>query len=315
MQKRHFATAASNLDAIRRTINFVLLLAVAFWLTYFALQFVNAGWLAHLWATAQLHRFGDPIVVRFTGFAGISKQYVPLAIAGCIYLAVVIVDRWLERTIRGLWARSPAPAVIPSVKSVAESGVHLDELYSEYRRIEKVLKEAQRKRCTFLSIDVVGSSQMKVDENPIAITASFRAYEDLLRRTFLATRAWKEAWTPDGVMVCFLNREQAVQAAKTILESLQDFNARENKLKTPFHVRCGANEGEVVVFEDSNLEKLVDQVIDVAGHMQRSAIPDTLRLSADLYKVLDDSTGFQPTGETVDALATYEWSPQRVSHA
>ena len=81
------------------------------------------------------------------------------------------------------------------------------------------------------------------------------------------------------------------------------------------NVRCGANEGEVVVFEDSNLEKLVDQVIDVAGHMQRSAIPDTLRLSADLYKVLDDSTGFQPTGETVDALATYEWSPQRVSHA
>ena len=113
------------------------------------------------------------------------------------------------------------------------------------------------------------------------------------------------------LMICYLNREDAIKAAQTILEQLLVFNHRDNALKTAFDVRCGINEGDVVVFEDSDLEKLVEHVIDVAGHMQKHAKPRTLRLSKDLYDVLQDTIGFRPTGEEVDGYQTYEWSPTK----
>ena len=179
------------------------------------------------------------------------------------------------------------------------------------KQIEKQLKEAKKKNCTFLSVDVVGSTTMKDGETEIAITSTFRAYEELLRRTFKATKAWKESWTPDGVMICFLHREDAVEAAKTILTQLLAFNQHGNALKTPFNVRCGINEGEVVIFDDSDVEKLVEHTIDVAGHMQKYATPGSLLLSKEVYDVLEDTAGFRPAGKDVDGYQTYEWTPKQ----
>jgi len=183
------------------------------------------------------------------------------------------------------------------------------QLYKEYHEIEKALSEAKRRRCAFLSIDVVGSAAIKSSETEIAVTSTFRAYENLLRRIFKATHAWKEAWTPDGVMICFLNLSDAINAGQAILRQLPAFNERNNRLKGKFEVRCGLNEGEVVIFEDSAVEKLVEHTIDITGHMQKHATPGTLLLSKDVYDVLQDRSGFRPTGQEVDGYATYEWSP------
>jgi len=310
VQRKHYQVASSSLDAVHRAVNFILLVVVVFWLAYFASQFAHWTFVTHSWAAGILHRFGDPSVARLTGIAGLPKLWVSLILAGIFYGVMLLADHGLALAQRALWSRAPVPTLAPSAQTTPASGEALEELYRQYRQIEKSLKEAERKYCTFLSIDVAGSSTMKLHESDIDITASFRAYEDLLRQAFLATRAWKQAWTPDGVMACYLNREQAVLAAKTILTRLADFNAHENQLKTPFQIRCGANEGLVVVFEDTNIEKLVDQVVDVAGHMQKHANPDTLRVSAELCQALDDSSGFTPLDETVDSYATLEWSPR-----
>ena len=195
----------------------------------------------------------------------------------------------------------------------ADSEKARTELLKKYQEIEKALKAAKRKRCTFLSVDVVGSTQMKVGKDlDTEVRPTFHAYEEMLRKIFARDQfdAWKQAWTPDGVMVCFLDLDLAVGAAQRIIQALKVFNEEENKLKTPFRVRCGLNRGEVPIYEDSKLEKIADHVIDVAGHMQKHGTPNTLWMPTEVYEDLKDKKGFRSLDEvTVDGFSVYEWSP------
>jgi len=189
-----------------------------------------------------------------------------------------------------------------------------EELLRRYRDIQKALKSSKRKKCAFLAVDVVGSTKMKVGEKETDIAATFQAYEEMLKKTFDKFGAWKQAWTPDGVMVCFLEPQLAVGAGQSILMSLPKFNESENKLRTAFSVRCGLHFGEVTIFDDSKLEKVADHVIDVAGHLQKLGSPDTLALSADVYGLLTDKDGFHPTQQMVDGYEVYSWAPE-IRHA
>lgn len=308
MQRDHFAVVSNVIDAIHRIVGFVLAIAIVLCLLYSAVSFVHAPRVSEFAGIAQLHRFGDPLAARVAEafHAPSAKRYAGLALALVSYLLILAFDRFFALVHRELWNRAPLPKA-QTVVLAADSEEAREELVRKYREIEQALKEAKRKRCTFLSIDVVGSTQMKEGEDEIAITASFKAYEDLLKRTFLLNRAWKQAWTPDGVMICFADREKALASAKTILEKLDQFNTRDNKLKMPFHVRCGMNEGDVAIFEDTNLEKIADQVIDVAGHMQKYAMPDSLWISEELYNSLDERSGFGPADSEVDGLRVYAW--------
>lgn len=308
--------ASFVLDGLHRIVNLALSLAILGSLLLFGVQFLHAPAFEQSWPVVGLHHYGDPLVSRVTSLLHLPKLkfYMPLALTAIIYLVILVSDRIFGllhgfiQMIQVAGVRRPKTA--PAASGKIETEQAREQLYKEYRKIEKSLKEAAKKRCSFLSVDVVGSTGMKDGETEIAITATFRAYEELLKRTFKATRAWKESWTPDGVMICFLNREDAVEAAKTILQKLVVFNAKENTLKTRFDVRCGINEGEVVVFEDSDVQKLVEHVIDVAGHMQKYAKPGTLLLSSELHELLEDPSGFKPGEKEVDGYKTYEWAPE-----
>jgi class 3 adenylate cyclase len=182
-------------------------------------------------------------------------------------------------------------------------------LLKRYREIESALRDTERKRCTFLSIDVVGSTKMKEHEAELPVTITFQAYMKMLEGIFEKHSAWKQSWTPDGVMVCFLDTESAVAAGQEVLRQLRVFNRTENLLRSRISVRCGLNEGAVPIFEDSKLEKIVHRVIDIAGHMQKYARPDTLWMSGEVRERLMSTAGLMPTGKQVDGLHAYEWSP------
>jgi class 3 adenylate cyclase len=319
---RSSAKAAGFLvDGLQRLVNIALTLLIAGSLVLFALKFIHAPGVTQSWPALRLHRFGDPAVLWLTRIAHLQglESYVPLLLAALFYALTFVSDRFfgvlrgtVHRSFAALRAaalksdKAPPPAASPSVDSEKARA----ELFQAYRNIEQTLKSAKAKRCAFLAIDIVGSTSMKAGESEIAIHATFRAYEEILKRTFKATKAWKETWTPDGVMICFLNREDAVSAAQRILERLLAFNQHDNALKTPIEVRCGVNEGDVVIFDDSDLAKIVDRTIDVAGHMQKYAKPGTLRLSKELCGLLENPAGFVPAGEDVDGYETYEWSPK-----
>lgn len=219
------------------------------------------------------------------------------------------VRRIKERMLKS-YGEEAHPDVAQFVVSAPDSERRREELLKQFWKIEQALKASSRKRCTFLSADVVGSTAMKQGQDEAAVKATFHAYESMLKKIFADHGAWKEAWTPDGVMVCFLDRDLAAAAARCLLANLPRFNKMFNKLPVPFQVRCGINEGELSIYEDSPLERVADRVIDVAGHMQKHAPPDVLLVPVHVHEALADRSGFEAYPLVVDGFSTWAWHPK-----
>jgi len=314
---------------LQRIVDIVLVVSIIGFLLLFGLQFSHSSKLDVLWVTLQLHHYLDPVVTAIGGLfnwtwppRSDSKSFLPIGVALLTWVVKIAADAVLQRGHRLMAKLLPVPQPIGAAggglpgtegfdadATSADSEKAREDLLKRYRDIEKALKSSKRKLCTFLSIDVVGSTQMKVGERETEIAATFQAYEELLRKIFDQYGAWKQAWTPDGVMICFLDRELAVGAGQRVLQSLKKFNENDNKLHTPFQVRAGLNEGEVPIYEDSKLEKIADHVIDVAGHMQKQGTPGTLWLASEVYNGLGNKAGFQPVETVVDGYQVYVWKP------
>ena len=311
--------------AVQRLVGWALILGILAFLALFGLQFTHSTKLDTATFIIRLRAYGNPLIYDIGSWVGISwpaeqgsYTFLPLVVALITWGAKVGWDaalQWfynfMEKALGVKKKEEEEGTLIPGLGGrVADSKRSREELLKRYRELEDALKSSKRKRCAFLSVDVVGSTKMKQGETDTAIAATFQAYEEMLNRTFQEHGAWKVAWTPDGVMVCFLQLDLAVAAGQQVLKSLKEFNATDNKLRTSFRVRSGLNEGEVAIYEDSKLEKVADHVIDVAGHMQKQGAQNTLWLSADVYTVLGDKSGFRATAEVVDGLEAYEWSSE-----
>jgi class 3 adenylate cyclase len=305
---------------IQRVVGWALILIILGFLILFGLQFPHSIRVDSLRFIIYLHHWGDPVISETGEWVGVDwpaagVSFLPLVLAFATWLVKVGVDAallWLQRLLGK--AKGPVTAEGPLVDLAGLGGIPADSerareaLLKRYREIEDALKASKRKSCAFLSVDVVGSTQMKEGEEETAIQASFHAYEDMLNQIFQQHGAWKVAWTPDGVMVCFLQLDLAVAAGQRVLESLQKFNEAHNKLRTSFRIRSGLNYGEVAIFEDSKLERVADHVIDVAGHMQKEGNPNSLWVGEDVYTLLADKSGFRLVGGDVDEIPVYEWS-------
>lgn len=313
---------------LRFAVNIIGYAVALGFLAILALEFLRAPKIAESAAMLRVDHLLTPpikVVSSWLGWhwpPGVSKNFAPLLLAIATMFARTVLDGALLRLdffirrvfkkpvrLRYQAADAQAESQHSRYQLSAESEQQRAVLLKRYREIEDALKSASKKTCAFLSIDVVGSTKMKLDERKTAIDATFQAYEEMVKQTFEAYGVWKETWTPDGVMACFLDRELAVSAAQQILSSLATFNQNENQLRTPIAVRCGANEGDVAIFEDSQLEKVADHSIDVAGHMQKYAAENALQVSDAFYQKLQKRDGFEATGRDVDGFQTYEWKP------
>jgi class 3 adenylate cyclase len=316
------------LTTFRRIVDYALIVAILGTLLLFGLQFPHAQKLDATWLVIRLHRFGDPFITaagwpfKLSWPPAAPPSFFPLGVALALWLVKIAFDATLNSVESFARKLFPPPALAKDSMrgpDLTAEGADMispmteqerEELLRRYREIQKALTSSKRKKCTFLAIDVVGSTKMKVGERDTDIAATFQAYEEMLKKTFDKFGAWKQAWTPDGVMICFLEAELAIGAGQSILMSLPKFNEHENKLRTPFSVRCGLHFGEVTIFEDSKLEKVADHVIDVAGHLQKMGSPDTLALSADVYNLLSEKAGFHATQQLVDGYEVYSWAPE-----
>jgi len=110
-------------------------------------------------------------------------------------------------------------------------------------------------------------------------------------------------------MACFPSVNDAVQAGKDIIRELGLFNRTVKLIKTDFSVRCGVNAGFVYFDETTPLETMADRVIDVAGHMQKYADPNTVAVAQNIVEPLNDRAGFAPAKRVVDGYEVYTWRP------
>ena len=204
--------------------------------------------------------------------------------------------------------RKGPPAGAPAQKDSPSA----DEPKSR-EELVRLMVEAKRKLdamtrdVAFLALDVVRSTEMKIGEDSAFVEHDFRQFRVMVDAAVNAHRPLKSAWTPDGAMICFDSLEDAVRAAKAMLKRLPDFNAGTRMMSTPFRVRCGVNSGRVQYDEATPMEAMSDSVIDIAGHMQKYAEPDSIFAAGELLSKRNITGGFVPAGTEVDGLTVFIW--------
>lgn len=266
----------------------------------------------------------------------VLNRYVPTNIAGSdrsdwilIGLAILItiisgslaqraqtaLNRRLLRKSAQAWRRkegvkpgSKLDTELETTLRIAESGktVNRQDLLKVFAETKKKLDTFGRE-VAFLAIDVVGSVGMKAGEDPAAIQYDFEEYRKLVERIFRARGVLKTAWTPDGVMACFGHVEDACQSGKDVIKSLKVFNQDVKVTKSDFAVRCGVNAGLVYFDDTTPLETISDRVIDVAGHMQKHAEPNTVLVARKIIEPLRQLDEFKHTAQVVDGYEASVW--------
>lgn len=181
-----------------------------------------------------------------------------------------------------------------------------EELLKIFAETKKKLDTAG-KDLAFLSIDVVDSTGMKEGEEKALIEYTFREYKKLVDGKLKANGALKSAWTPDGVMICFNSVDAAVRTAREVISALSEFNASVKSIKKDIMVRCGINSGYVYCDDSMPMEEMSDRVIDVAGHMQKYASPNSIFIAKPAIEPTNESNGFAPASRVVDGYEVYAW--------
>ena len=182
------------------------------------------------------------------------------------------------------------------------------ELLRAFAEAKKKL-DAFGREVAFLSVDVVGSTAMKEREDNAAIQYDFAEYRKLVEAVFDTHGILKTAWTPDGVMACFPTIDQAVLAGKDVILALDAFNQNVKLMRENFSVRCGVNAGYVHFDESTPLAAMSDRVIDIAGHMQKYAEPNSVAVARKVIEPLRNPEGFTPIDKVVDGYEVAHWTP------
>ena len=137
--------------------------------------------------------------------------------------------------------------------------------------LQEQLREGQQ-TATFLSLDVVGSTKMKLHTDPLAVEFTFNEYHQFVARIAEKHFGKIHSTAGDGITVAFEHPQNAFNAARQIQTGLVEFNAFRNKIDTPLQLRAGIHTGQVVAPEAGNMTSInFATVIDIAAHLQKEA--------------------------------------------
>jgi len=288
----------------------------------FAMPLLKAERIASMSFVQYIRQAVDPLLayvmdmVSFPHTVG-KFDLLPLGLAIVAYILTQVIsgrlqslEAWIEKPLIASSSVSMQAMAGAMQSQAAGSGGAVDasrmSLLRQYAAAKRVLGEAKR-QMAFLSIDVVGSTKMKVGEDQLVIEHAFSEYKKFLEKIFREYRVYKVAWTPDGVMTAFPSVDDGAGAARKILRELDWFNQDVHQMKGKFTVRCGLNFGEVMIPDEKPLELVSDHVIDVAGHMQKYAEADTLWISGEAYQRLADTSGYVRLDKQVDNCEVFEF--------
>ena len=141
-----------------------------------------------------------------------------------------------------------------------ESGAHLSDLLNMSSRTS-----------TFVSIDVVGSTSLKMGQNEQDIIYTFLAYHKLVSDLSYLHHGEVSNITGDGLMCRFQRPEDAARLAIDLLVKLPEFNKKQNHLTQPLTLRVGVHTGEVFENDSMTSGQLISKTLDIAAKLQQSA--------------------------------------------
>ncbi|MFN8139519.1 MAG: adenylate/guanylate cyclase domain-containing protein [Fimbriimonadales bacterium] len=166
----------------------------------------------------------------------------------------------------------------------------LIELQEELRKGEQDV--------TFLSVDVVGSTDMKRHADHLDVEYTFNEYTHFVTAAARSFDGSLHSTAGDGILLTFSTPKDAFLSARKILGGLLEFNTYKNRLGRPFEVRCGIHTGKVNAPTGDAGSVNYSHVIDVTAHVQKVAPPGGIALSDSAAQRLPSGTATFTTSET-----------------
>jgi len=197
---------------------------------------------------------------------------------------------------------TPLEEKIQKLKTANKS--EREDLLKVFAETKKRL-DAMGRDLAFLSIDIADSAQLKEGEDKAITEYNLSEYRKFVNNKLAANGVLKYAWTTDGMMACLPTLDAAVKAARDVIDGLDAFNKHVSTFKKDFKAKCGINAGYVYYDESVPMEEMSDRVIDVAGHMQKHAAPNTICLAKNIIKPLQEASHFIPISKVIDGYEVY----------
>lgn len=248
-----------------------------------------SGWWAAGWTIPFI------LVTLFEGHLS-----APLFFTGWgIYIGVgMLLSAWIK--IVGAHLDNPQPA--PNKLSRADL---LEMLFSLQRMLE-----GQKQRRTFLSVDVVGSSKMKLASSELAVEHSFQQFHSWLSEVVAKHGGQIHSVAGDGAMCMFADDVEAVKAALELQRGIARFNATKNLLPIPFQIRCGISAGNVPVEDETPIGQIHSRVLDRAAYLQKKASPGGIVVGGEISGAALVLLGtVSPLPDSPEGQIAFEWQP------
>lgn len=183
----------------------------------------------------------------------------------------------------------------------------LEAKLAQYAALQREMMQNMKIR-TFLSIDVVGSGEIKQGEDPFIVQFVFKAYQNFVEKLVEVNGGSIHSTSGDGAMACFERASDAVEAARQILDNMEVFNAQENQLERNFRLRMGIHTGQVVINSDGKINDMFAESLDIAGHIQKDASENSLTISEKTLNQLEDISGFVSRNKELDGTRLFDMS-------
>lgn len=178
------------------------------------------------------------------------------------------------------------------------------EVIAGHPEWEAMVRNALERDVAVVSLDVVGSRQMKREGATVLLSYLFERFRRFIDATCDAHGCVAKSWSGDGLTALFHDPRKAVEAMREVIRRLPDFETPDPG--QPFHVRVGVHAGRVLIPSSTELGRVTSRVFDAAGHIQKQARPDELWVTEEVIRRAGLEGQFEPWG-SIAGLYVYAW--------
>ena len=156
------------------------------------------------------------------------------------------------------------------------------------------IPDTSRREHAFFYIDVVKSSciMKNPDNKPADVQETFDRYMALVEDEAVKQMEPRSHWSGEGGLFVFRGsgcQQRAFEAAKAALLRLEQFSRDNDLIQEPIRVRVGVHTGYLPVPGPKSVGKIMDQSIYDVVDLQRKAQPNTILVTIEAYRQLDDA--------------------------
>lgn len=155
-----------------------------------------------------------------------------------------------------------------------------------------------------MSVDVVGSTAMKKNADPLVAEWTFREYQTWLQTVCSRLGGNVRSTAGDGAILSFIDPKSALDAATALHAEIAEFNKDKNRLPEKFQLRVGVHCGEV---QGDLGDVQFTRVIDVAAHIESAAPRGGTAVSETVVEKVGIA-GFQKSATSIDGHDVFIYS-------